>query len=192
MDKLKEVAESYRSYMDYMYKIKLGKKSKIKEFEIHFRIDEFHHLIGLHKLKGHDRIKKAKRETIFSEILNGAITYDSIRNLKGIDQVNERIELVNILMPLIDSNDVVKVWHKKYCKGSNIVADYIFRNITPAGESFMFSRCCHNEGEQNFTSIFKKSDRDYSFGQEYWTLLYKEKINLLTKTSTVLLNKMNP
>lgn len=192
MDRLKECALKYESYLNYKYIIKLGKKGKLREFEILFHEHEFHHLVGLHKLVGNETILKEDRKKIFYEIINDRITYQDIKNLKNISEVDERIALVNQLLFLIDSNDIIKVWHKKYSYGSKIEADYIYKNLSPSGDSYMFSRSCYNQNEQNMISTFKHSIRDYTSGQEYWTLIYKEKINTLTHTSTVLLDKVKP
>ena len=72
-DKLKNTAESFRSLLDTQYHIIIGRKGKSAELTIEFKPIDFHHLIGLGKLKDL-RIATQNRESVCSSILNGTIT----------------------------------------------------------------------------------------------------------------------
>ena len=50
-DKLRKTAEGFRSLLDTQYHIIIGRKGKSLELTIEFKPIDFHHLMGLGKLK---------------------------------------------------------------------------------------------------------------------------------------------
>lgn len=52
MDLLAKCASNYQKLMDYEYHFTLGRKGKLVELVLKFSESDFHHLAGLHKLKG--------------------------------------------------------------------------------------------------------------------------------------------
>ncbi len=77
MDILMQCASGFQKLMDYEYKFTLGRKGKLTEIRLGFSDTDFHHLIGLHKLKDID-IARSNRSTIFHRILDGRITYAAL------------------------------------------------------------------------------------------------------------------
>ena len=77
MDKLQNCVKAFEKLLDVEYHIIIGRKGRSVELRIVFSKWDFHHLMGLGKLKDL-RIAKKNREIVFNEILNGQITYQSI------------------------------------------------------------------------------------------------------------------
>lgn len=51
MDKLKECARAFDRLTNIEYRIVIGRKGVTRNINLKFRLTEFHHLLGLHKLK---------------------------------------------------------------------------------------------------------------------------------------------
>lgn len=77
MDKLLECTRAFEKLLDTQYRIMIGRKGKAVEIIIGFSKLDFHHLMGLGKLKDL-RIAKQNRETVFNDILRGIVTYKGI------------------------------------------------------------------------------------------------------------------
>ena len=65
MDLIKVCAEAFQALLIYEYHFVIGRKGKMKEFYLRFDKADFHHLLGLHKLKDIAQIQRGKREKIF-------------------------------------------------------------------------------------------------------------------------------
>lgn len=88
-DKLRKTAEGFRSLLDTQCHIIIGRKGKSTDLIIEFKPIDFHHLMGLGKLKNL-RIATPNRESVFSGILNGTITYPFICRSRYIKQIENR------------------------------------------------------------------------------------------------------
>ena len=77
MDKLQECAKAFEKLLDKKYHIIIGRKGKSVEIKLAFDIVDFHHLVGLHKLKNL-RLSRGNREKIFKDILAGHIYFSDI------------------------------------------------------------------------------------------------------------------
>ena len=51
MDLLKESALAFQRLLEYEYHFVIGRKGQLREFKLGFDRADFHHLVGLHKLK---------------------------------------------------------------------------------------------------------------------------------------------
>lgn len=51
MDLLMECASVFKNLMNYQYRFTLGRKGKLKVITLGFSETDFHHLVGLHKLR---------------------------------------------------------------------------------------------------------------------------------------------
>jgi hypothetical protein len=51
MDIIQECAFAFQKLLSYEYHFVIGRKGKMKEFYLNFNKADFHHLVGLHKLK---------------------------------------------------------------------------------------------------------------------------------------------
>ena len=64
MDHLLECAEAFEQLLDVQYHIVLGRKNRLTELTLRFDPTEFHHLVGLHKLRDL-RLARGNREKIY-------------------------------------------------------------------------------------------------------------------------------
>ncbi|MCL1810304.1 MAG: PBECR4 domain-containing protein [Clostridiales bacterium] len=71
MDKLLACAKSFEKLFDINYHIIIGRKGKAVDLKIGFEPLDFHHLVGIHKLKDL-RISRANREDVYAEMASGA------------------------------------------------------------------------------------------------------------------------
>ena len=78
MDKLLKCAKAFESLLDVEYKITIAHKNQKIELKIAFNMIDFHHLMGLGKLKDL-RVHRENRVDAFKKILNGKITYETIK-----------------------------------------------------------------------------------------------------------------
>lgn len=70
MDKLQKCAKAFENLLEIQYRIIIGRKGKTAELVIGFSKLDFHHLMGLGKLKDL-RIAKQNRGSVFDEIITG-------------------------------------------------------------------------------------------------------------------------
>ena len=73
MDKLQKCAKAFENLLEIQYRIIIGRKGKTVELVIGFSKLDFHHLMGLGKLKDL-RIAKQNRGSVFDEIIAGIMT----------------------------------------------------------------------------------------------------------------------
>ena len=77
MDKLQKCAKAFENLLEIQYRIIIGRKGKTAELVIGFSKLDFHHLMGLGKLKDL-RIAKQNRGSVFDEIITGITTYETL------------------------------------------------------------------------------------------------------------------
>lgn len=77
MDKLCNCVTAFEKLLDIQYRIIVGRKGKATELCTGFSKLDFHHLMGLGKLKDL-RIATHNRGIVFDEILSGKTTYETI------------------------------------------------------------------------------------------------------------------
>ena len=73
MDKLQKCAKAFENLLEIQYRIIIGRKGKTAELVIGFSKLDFHHLMGLGKLKDL-RIAKQNRGSVFDESITGIMT----------------------------------------------------------------------------------------------------------------------
>ena len=73
MDKLQKCAKAFEKLLETQYRIIIGRKGKTVELVIGFSKLDFHHLMGLGKLKDL-RIAKQNRGSVFDEIITAIMT----------------------------------------------------------------------------------------------------------------------
>lgn len=191
MDLLKKCALGFNILLKHKYHFILGRKGKLKEFTISFDKSDFHHLAGLHKLKDNAKIQYGKRADVFDSILTGKITLEQIQKSEFYSEMEKRLEPLCYLEEFLDNNDLIFRYNKKINKYSVIQADYLLENkyLNQIVYLFLGARA-ENESEQMCRTFFPKQKIDYTLGQEKYTLLKKEKINIETGKEEVLYNRL--
>lgn len=196
MDKLKECAINFEKLLDIQYKIILAKKGKPTKFVLTFDKKDFHHLVGLQKLKDISNLKR-DRAIIFDEILNDVITYDMISKSPFFESneekkqfgIKSRIDYFIHIEKILDSNNLSFKYNKNKNAWSVIDCEYIFKNSDFDRELFVFIDKRDNKENKFCRSFFPRENTDYTKEQIKMTLIYKEKINLTLGKSIIQLDK---
>ena len=192
MDKLLECAKAFEQLLDKKYHIVIGRKGKSVDFELEFRATEFHHLAGLHKLKGIE-ILTGKREQVFSDILSGNISLQDIEKSAFFSKIKKRMESLTGLENILDDNRTVFKYNKNINRFSNIQADYLLSTPYQANDIYVFISPQKEASNHYFCrSFFPKGDIDYTRGQPTYTLLLKEKITISTGEKEILYDRLTP
>lgn len=105
-----------------------GRKGKTIEFTISFDRSDFHHLSGLHKLKGNARIQTGQREAVMLDVLAGKITLPQIQKSAFYGEMEPRLRPLSMLEQFLDSNDIIFRYNAKAHAFSLIQADYLLQN----------------------------------------------------------------
>lgn len=184
MDKLSVCAQAFEKLLDTQYHITVGRKGIAVNLSIGFSKLDFHHLMGLGKLKDL-RIATKNRGIVFDEILSEKISYKTISKSRYIHLIENRFQPLTHIETLFDDNRLVFRYNTKLNRFSLIEADYLLS--TPYNENDIYIFLAkHKDTEQYFCrSFFPKEQKDYTKGQAIYTMLYKEKICLTTGTSQI-------
>lgn len=191
MDKLLECTRAFEKLLDTQYRIMIGRKGKLVEITIGFSKLDFHHLMGLGKLKDL-RIAKQNRETVFNEILSGKITYKRIAESRYIGLIQNRFEPLMNIEQLLDHNRLVFRYNTKLNQFSLIEADYLLSVPHEGEDIYIFIAKNECSGIYYCRSFFPKEQTDYTKGQAIYTMLYKEKICLSTGEIQIQYDRLTP
>ena len=125
MDHLLECAEAFEQLLDVQYHIVLGRKNRLTELTLRFDPTEFHHLVGLHKLRDL-RLARGNREKIFYQILSKTICMEDIKKSRYFPEIQDRMFFFDKIEYLLDSNKTVflqvlfQKGEKDYTKGQTV------------------------------------------------------------------------
>lgn len=184
MDRLKKCAEAYNDLLDVEYNFIIGRKGNKKEIKLKFAKEDFHHLVGLHKIKDIEQIRSMQRRKIFDSILMGKITEDVIKKSAFYHQMNNRINPLTYLEVFLDSNDCIIKYDKNRNIYSLIEADYLICGEINTTEVYLFID--ENEERHFCRTFFPKDRSDYAQNQAKYTLLKKTKTRQSTNLCEVL------
>ena len=192
MDLLCECALAFQKLLDYEYNFVIGRKGQRREFSLTFEKSDFHHLLGLHKLKDIQQLQRGMREKIFDSIICGEITQELIQKSAYYLQMNQRISPLAGLEKMLDDNNIIFRYNEKVHKFSLIKADYLLEGQAEEIPSFLFlGKRDNDERRQMCRTFFVKQDMDYTIGQAQYTLLRKVKTNLLSGEVVVQYNRLS-
>lgn len=191
MDKLQECAKSFEKLLDKKYHIVIGRKGKSADIELAFDAVDFHHLMGLHKLKDL-RLSRGNRERIFRDILSGNILFSNIEHSLYFNKIEKRIEPFSNLEKILDDNHLVFKYNEQVHSFSLIQAEYLLSTQYKAMEIYIFLDRKGAEEQFFCRSFFPKENKDYTIGQSAYTLLFKEKITLSTGEKEVQYDRLTP
>lgn len=191
MDLLYECAVSFEKLLHIQYHFVLGRKGNLKEFYLSFDKSDFHHLAGLHKLKDINALQFGKRSKIFDAILSQNITIEDIQKSEFYNQMYTRLEPLSCIEKLLDDNQLIFRYNEKNRLYSVIKADYLLENQYQNQSVYLFLGARTNENNQMCRTLFPKNVVDYTNGQPKYTLLKKEKINMVTGDVEQKFSRMN-
>ncbi|MCM1090372.1 MAG: PBECR4 domain-containing protein [Butyrivibrio sp.] len=190
MDKLLECAKAYEKLLDVQYRIVIGRKGKTEELCIRFSKWDFHHLVGLGKLKDL-RLARKNRRLVFDDILEGKITYENISVSRYINQIENRFVPFMHIKDLLDDNRLIFRYNIKLNRFSLIEADYVLSTPHEGNDIYIFLAKEKDNGFYFCRSFFPREQKDYTRGQAAWTMLYKERIHLSTGESQIQYDRLN-
>lgn len=179
MDKLINCVIAFQKLLDIQYRIIVGRKGKATELCIGFSKLDFHHLLGLGKLKDL-RVATRNRGIVFDEILTGKITYKTISKSRYLYLIENRFQPLAQIETLFDDNRLVFRYNMKLNQFSLIEADYLLSTPYAENDIYIFLARQNNTERYFCRSFFPKEQKDYTKGQAIYTMLYKEKICLST------------
>lgn len=175
MNLLMECASNFQKLINYEYHFTLGRKGKQKEITLRFSETDFHHLAGLHKLKD-TYIAHANRSSIFRQILNSHITYDTIVKSHFFPEIQNRIDALPYLESFLDESLLIFRYNPKIYPFSSIQSDFLLKMSNDTIPDIVFLFLYHSENGIYFCRSFFPMERtDYAKGQMQYTLLKKEK-----------------
>lgn len=192
MDLLKQCAQGFENLIPYQYHIIIGRKGKTLEFTISFDRVDFHHLAGLHKLRDNLRFQTGKRSDIMKEILDGRLTFSQAEQSAYFDEMKLRLLPLSHLEQFLDSNEIIFRYNAKVHTFSAIQADYLLQNDYEGTPVYLFLAQRSSESTQVCRTFFPKAGTDYAEGQPRYTLLKKEKRNIITNEIIVQYDRLTP
>ena len=189
MDKLKERAEVFNNLLNYKYNFVLGKKGVRTSICLSFSKIHFHHLIGLQNLTDRPQLRK-DRAKIFDQILNNELNYNHISSSSLFGCIEKRFSSFIYIEQFLDSNTLIFKFNRRANPVSKMKAEYILENLI---NDFIAYVCIDKSDEVDeyfCRSFFPKEGIDYTAGHTSYTLLYKEKINILTQEKIIQYDKL--
>lgn len=191
MDKLLSCATAFERLLNVQYLIIIGRKGKAVELRIGFSAMDFHHLMGLGKLKDL-RIARENREQVFLDILEKRIDYQTISASRYIGSIENRFEPLSDIEQLLDDNRLIFRYNNRQNVFSLIEADYLLSTPHTGTDIYIFVAQNQSTGLYYCRSFFPREKKDYTAGQSIYTMLYKEKINLITGNITIQYDRLTP
>ncbi len=191
MDLLKKTASKFHNLLSTIYYFEIAKKQNIYKFALSFEKSDFYHLAGLHKLTDIAALQgEPNKEKVFNNILNERITYDLIKCSRFFPKMNARLNLLEKLENILDSNQIVFKYINSKHQTSRIEADVLLENVYELNIVFMFMSDRSKADKTNIPtmccrSFFPMENYDYSKNQPSYTLLKKIKIDTVAGTRTV-------
>lgn len=158
---------------------------------VEFSTGDFHHLMGLGKLKDL-RIASQNREQVFSNIIAGEITDSTISASGYISKIRNRFVPLTAIEQLFDDNNVLFRYNEKNNKFSLIMADYLLSTPYKNTDVYIFLAKKNPSNTYFCRSFFPKEKVDYTLGQPKYTLLFKEKITISTGERVVQYDRLSP
>ena len=191
MDKLTECVYAFEKMLNIQYRVIIGRKGKATELCIGFSKLDFHHLVGLGKLKDL-RIATRNRRIVFDEILTGKINYKTILKSRYLDLIENRFQPLAHIETLFDDNRLVFRYNPTQNQFSLIQADYLLSTPYSGNDVYIFLAKQEDTKQYFCRSFFPKQQKDYTKGQAVYTMLYKEKVFLTTGTAQIQFDRLTP
>ena len=191
MDKLQECAKAFEKLLDIQYHMIIGRKGKSVDLTVEFSPLDFHHLMGLGKLKDL-RIATQNRGQVFSYILNGTISENTINHSRYITQIQNRFFPLAAIEQIFDDNKLIFRYNENQNKFSLIQADYLLSTLHGDNDIYIFIAKKAQPDLYFCRSFFPKENKDYTIDQPSYTLLFKGKITISTGEKKVQYDRLSP
>lgn len=176
------LAKDFEKLFDIKYDLLLGRRNKAMEISIVFCDYDFHHLAGLHYLTDRIMLSRA-RDSVYWDIYNGVITDSDVRKSFAYEDIVDRLDILNQIEHLIDTNNLIFRYNTKNNPKSKINANFVMQSFTDGkkNKAFIFLKYIDKNCNQVCcNSIFPYTDYDYTAYQKKLILLKKTKIRIST------------
>jgi hypothetical protein len=216
-DILLKTTLAYQKLLNTKYVLTIGKGKNLLSYSLTFDINNYKHLLGLHKLDKLPKITQSASERIYDNISNdGSIRKEILENL-NFPQIQKRIEGILELENMLDKVGELYKWDfRKSPSQSKINADILLTspskiyNNTDVLAFFTSTQKYDKKGKkvdvvlklENFFThsvtlkipvsffLLENAKNRYTQNQERpATILYKEKTDLKTGATIILLDK---
>ena len=107
MDALKKAAIEFDNLLNITYYFEIARKNVKKDFVLNFKPEDFHHIVGLHKLYDIGLVQTGTRNKIYSDILCNHITFSDISISNYYDRIADRLKLACHIEDILDRNQIV-------------------------------------------------------------------------------------
>lgn len=191
MDLLQLCAQRFDRLCAYQYHFVIGRKGHTIAFDLSFRHSDFHHLVGLHKLKDAVRFQDGRRAVIMERILRGRLSLQDAKKSQYYPKMEERMLPLLELEAMLDNNEIIFRYDKEKNRMSLIEADFLLENTFKEKLIYLFLIKRSGDDTHVCCSLFPFAGKDYTKGQTKYTLLYKEKRNLRTGEAIVQYDKLS-
>lgn len=176
MDLLQASAIAFQELTGSDYVITARKKDHTIRVSVFFETGQFFHLIGLSKLRDLPVLNNRNKGNVFQRILNGEITYDTVRKSTFFESIRDRIYYFSELETLLNNEIILKFNQNKahslihatmllYRKQEDI---YLHLFLTPKNSQNDILIPC---------SFFPRSDNKYILHQEVYKVILIERIH---------------
>ncbi len=190
MRNIYDCVDAFQHLLDIEYHFIVGRKMCEVSFDLRFDKSVCYHLMGLQHLKDIDSIG-GSRQKVFDRISARKIRREMVEASQYYPDVAERIHYLCELEALLDSNELVFKYHKRFNKYSRIEAEFLLESRSQEQSLYLFIDR-ERDGTYFCRSFFPKDKTDYTKNQPRYTLLYKEKHNLRTGEAIVQYDKLGP
>ena len=125
-------------------------------------------------------MQTGQRSTIFRDVLDGKYPFEQIKHSAYFREMEQRLTPLAHLEEFLDSNEIIFRYNEKANRFSAIQADYLLLNDVKEIPVYVF--LAQRTGQETYVcrTLFPKTGKDYTVGQPKYTLLQKEKCNLIT------------
>lgn len=188
MRNIRDCVNAFLPLLDMEYEIVLGRKGVAVTLRITFDKKDCFHLMGLQYLVDRPQLNR-DRGKVFDEIVAGDITIEQVEGSDFYKKIEERVNFLPLLEPLLDSNDTIFKYSRKANMYSMIEADYLMKNHMEKKNLYLF--LSHGTDDKYFCrSFFPEGKKDYTKNQASFTMLYKKKCNMRTGKEIVLYDRL--
>ena len=170
----------------------IGRKRNLVEIRLTFEKSDFHHLVGLHKLTDIEQLRSGMRERIFDSILSGKVSQEIIEKSSFYGEIEDRLICVEQIEEFLDNPNLYFQYDPSKNAFSAIAAEFVIQGDMDNAKGFLFiDKRTHADGHF-CRSFFSRDDTRYTQGLTKYTLLRKEKRNVITGDSVVQYDRLTP
>ena len=179
MDILQESALSFQKLFEFDYHVKAGKKGKLFEVTLFFNSSNFHHLLGLHKLKDLPNISNhTNKSSLFKSIIDGSITHADIKTSLNYDEIDMRLNNFNRIENILKIDNEVVIKFDQHKAHTTIDANFLIYEHFNNDYLHLFFGPFNQEFPNKLVprSFIIRNDTQYIDMQERYTLLEVKQI----------------